>query len=234
MKGRSVSERSKPSSLAISTSDEVEQFLKNALPKKLGRLIFALDATQSRQPSWDQAAHLQSEMFQAVESLGGLEVQLVFYRGFGECKASQWTSTARDLQRMMFNVRCKGGLTQIGKVLANAIKQTEQKPVSALVFIGDAFEEDIDKVCHKAGELGLTGTPALMFHEGKDPVAAQAFKEIARLTGGAYFGFDSMSASNLRDLLSAAAIFAVGGLAALDSVSGNGVTQLRKALPPSG
>ena len=43
-----------------------------------GRLLFAMDATASREPSWDQACHLQAEMFGATDGLGGLEVQLVF------------------------------------------------------------------------------------------------------------------------------------------------------------
>ena len=61
-----------------------------------GRLLFAMDATASREPSWDQACHLQAEMFQATDGLGGLEVQLVFFRGFGECKSSPWVSTSGE------------------------------------------------------------------------------------------------------------------------------------------
>ncbi|MEK9828636.1 MAG: VWA domain-containing protein [Rhodospirillales bacterium] len=217
--------------LTKSTSSEIDAFLDRAQTSKTGRIIFALDATQSRQPSWDRAAHLQAEMFQAVESLGSLEVQLVFYRGFGECKASNWTSNASELRRLMLRVQCMGGLTQIGKILTNALRQTGQRSVSAVIFIGDAFEENIDEVCHKAGQLGLQGTPALMFQEGQDQVAAQAFKEIARLTNGAYCPFDDLSANALKDLLSAAAVYAVGGLEALDNMSAKGSGSLRRALP---
>ena len=70
-----------------------------------GRLLFAMDATASREPSWDQACHLQAEMFQATDGLGGLEVQLVFFRGFGECKSSPWVSTSGELVRRMTKVR---------------------------------------------------------------------------------------------------------------------------------
>ena len=49
-----------------------------------GRLIFALDATASRQPTWDQACQLQGEMFVETAAIGGLNIQLVWYRGFGE------------------------------------------------------------------------------------------------------------------------------------------------------
>ncbi|MGZ0188445.1 MAG: VWA domain-containing protein, partial [Alphaproteobacteria bacterium] len=160
----------------------------------VGRLIFALDATQSRQSTWDQASNLQAEMFKEAASLGGLAIQLVFYRGFGECKASGWSSNGDDLLRRMLRVQCEGGLTQIGKVLTNAKRQAESGPVAALVFVGDAFEEDIDRVCHKAGELGLLGVPVLMFQEGDDAAASQAFAQIAKLTGGAHCKFDLASA----------------------------------------
>src|ERR1700731_1016064 len=77
-----------------------------------GRLIFALDATASRQPTWDRACHIQGEMFEATATLGGLEIQLVFYRGFSECKASRWMTTTADLHRVMRSVFCVGGETQ--------------------------------------------------------------------------------------------------------------------------
>src|SRR5579885_2636404 len=82
-----------------------------------GRLIFAMDATASREPSWDRACQIQGEMFLATEALGGLEVQLVFYRGFGECKASPWVTSADALVRRMSAVLCRSGQTQIAKVL---------------------------------------------------------------------------------------------------------------------
>lgn len=220
---------------ATSTAGEVDAFLKKVRQKPrgpVGRLIFALDATQSRQPTWDRACNLQAEMFREAGSLGGLAIQLVFYRGFGECKASAWTSDSDELMRRMLRVRCEGGLTQIGKVLTNARRQAEQGPVAALVFVGDAFEEDIDRVCHKAGELGLLGVPALMFQEGADPAASRAFGEIAKLTGGAHCSFDPSSAETLRELLRAAAAFAAGGYRALTDLSDAGAARLRKALPP--
>lgn len=185
-------------------------------PGGRGRLIFALDATASREPTWDRACQLQAEMFEVAADLGGLEVQLVFYRGFGECKASSWVAKPRELARRMAGVRCLGGQTQIIKVLRHAAAETERRKVSALVFVGDCMEEPIDGLCHEAGRLGVVGVPAFMFHEGADPVAANAFQEVARLTGGACCRFDSGSAQQLRDLLSAVAVFAAGGRPALE------------------
>ena len=182
---------------------------------KRGRLIFAMDATASREPTWDQACQIQGEMFNETLTLGGLEVQLIFYRGFGECRASKWAPNAKELLRLMTSVRCRGGQTQIAKVLDHAKRETELGKVNALVFVGDALEEDIDRVCHKAGELGLLGVPMFLFHEGGDPVAERGFRELARLTGGAYCPFDAGSAQQLRDLLSAVAVYAAGGRGAL-------------------
>jgi len=181
-----------------------------------GRLIFAMDATASREPTWDRACHIQAEMFKETDGLGGLEVQLVFYRGFGECKSSPWVSSPDELVRRMVAVRCLGGQTQIGRVLKHAIKESGEKRVHALVFVGDCIEEDVDKVCHYAGKLGLLGVPAFMFQEGLEPSATRAFKQIAKLTNGAFCNFDSSSAKQLRELLSAVAVYAAGGRIALE------------------
>lgn len=198
-----------------------------------GRLIFAMDATASREPAWDRACHLQSEMFEETKALGGLDVQLVYYRGYGECKASAWVSDPATLQRRMTSVRCLGGLTQIGKVLRHALNETQKQKVNAVVFVGDCFEEDIDKVCARAGELGVHGVPVFVFHEGNEPIAARAFQQIARLTGGAYCSFDSGSAQQLRELLRAVAVYAVGGRPALEDYGkrhGGGAARIAGAL----
>jgi len=184
-----------------------------------GRLIFALDATMSRQPTWDTACRLQAEMFREAAAIGGLDVQLVYYRGFGECRASRWVSEGNRLADLMAAIGCRGGHTQIGKVLAHARRETGRARVQALVFVGDAMEEGIDDLAAAAGELGLKGVPAFMFQEGADPVAEQAFREIARLTRGAYFRFDIGAAHQLAELLRAAAVYAAGGVRALTDLS---------------
>jgi len=184
-----------------------------------GRLIFAMDATASREPSWDRACQIQGEMFSETAALGGLDIQLCYYRGFGEFEASAWLSSADALLQRMTSVSCRGGYTQIEKVLQQAIDETRSRKVQALVFVGDCMEEDVDRLCHLAGELGMLGVPAFLFHEGAEPGAKKAFGEIARLTRGAYCSFDANSAAQLRDLLSAVAVYAAGGRAALQDFS---------------
>ncbi len=208
---------------ARSSRSEIDAFLKKAasLPVskpagQTGRLIFAMDATASREPTWDHACHIQAEMFAETASLGGHEIQLCYYRGMGEFEASNWLTDTASLQHQMAAVRCLGGHTQIGRVLKHATAMAKQQRTDALVFVGDCMEEDIDELCQLAGVLGIHGVPAFMFHEGGDTRAAQTFRQIAKLTKGAYCPFDAGSASQLRDLLSAVAVYAAGGRLALE------------------
>lgn len=180
-----------------------------------GRLIFSLDATMSRQPTWDSAMALQAEMFDEAAKVGSLDVQLVYYRGFGECRASKWVGNAAALRDLMTGINVRAGKTQIGKLLAHARRETQKERVQAMVFIGDAFEEAVDAVADRAGELGLLGVPVFLFQEGRDPAVERTFREIARLTKGAYAHFDRSSARELAALLRAVATFAAGGRKAL-------------------
>ncbi|EXJ10216.1 hypothetical protein [Nitrincola nitratireducens] len=206
----------------VSDRQAIDAFIQqvNSLPKvhtsEGGRLIFALDATASREASWDQACQLQSELFLATQHLGGLSVQLNYYRGFGEFVASEWLRNTQDLLQRMNGVSCLGGHTQIEKVLKNALKETRITPVKAVILIVDSCEEPVDHLCQRAGELGMLRTPVFIFHEGHDTDAERAFRQICSLSGGAYSPFDANSPSVLRDLLSAVAVYASGGPKALE------------------
>ena len=193
-----------------------------------GRLVFALDATMSRQPTWDMACALQADMFREAAALGSLDIRLVYYRGFNECRATGWISDSAQLAKLMSRIDCRGGNTQIGKVLSEARREATSSGVRAVVFVGDAMEERVDDLCAKAGELGLLKVPVFMFQEGHDLVAEQAFREIARLTGGAWCRFDPGAAAQLRELLRAAAAYAAGGRQALLAMSktGSGAAKL--------
>jgi len=203
-----------------SSSRDVDAFLAKAarvpaLSQVKGRLIFAIDATMSRQPTWDRAAAIQTEMFGVADALGGLGVQLVYFRGFGQFEASEWTTSPSVLAKRMQGVSCMSGATQLSRVLAHAVGEARRAKVGALVYIGDCFEENADAVAKEAAQLALLGVPAFMFHEGHDPNAEAVFREIARLTHGVYARFDAGSAQQLRDLLMAAAVYATGGRLAL-------------------
>jgi hypothetical protein len=204
----------------------VDAFLKVArdvaTPEARGtraRLIFALDATMSRQPTWDLAQSLQGRMFQAAASLGGLDVQLVYFRGFGECRASRFVSGGEGLAGLMARIDCRGGTTQIGKVLRHAVDEAKRARLGALIYVGDAIEEPLDALCGTAGELGLLGVKIFAFHEGSDAQTSAAFREIARLTGGAYAAFDAGAPDRLAALLAAAAAYAAGGHRGLEAAA---------------
>lgn len=219
-----------------SSRSEIDAFLNKVATTPLqrpagrrGRLLFAIDATASREPTWDMACQIQSEMFTSTDDLGGLEVQLAFYRGFGEMKVTPWLEAPDELVRRMLKVRCLAGRTQIRKLLSHTLRETERQKVDALVFVGDVVEEDIDELGHKAGQLGLVGTPVFVFHEGGEPVSRRAFEQIARLSGGAYCSFDTGSAQQLKELLAAVAVFSAGGrraLADLGKARGGRVLQI--------
>ena len=215
---------SKKNVLRPSSQKDVNRFLQQvrstALPVRRdnrARLIFGMDATASREPLWDRACHIQAQMFEATATMGGIEIQLAYYRGYGEFKAAPWAAEAEVLQNRMTSIRCAAGQTQIARVLKHALGQARsaQSSVSALVFVGDCMEEDPDQLAKLAGELGILDVPMFLFQDGADPTAAKTFSHIAKLTRGAHCRFDGNSAAQLRDLLCAVAVYAAGGRKAL-------------------
>lgn len=207
----------------VSSASDISTFLNAALRVKPNRgsdggLIFALDATLSREQTWDAALNVQSQMFETVSAIGSLDVQLVYFRGFGECRASKWVRDANSLRDLMTGIGCRGGKTQIGKVLQHARREVSNRKgtkVSAMVFVGDAMEENPDELCQMAGEMGVLGVPLFMFQEGRDGLTERTFRQISELSGGAFMRFGEGSADQLAQLLKAVARFAAGGRAAL-------------------
>jgi hypothetical protein len=219
---------------ASSPRAEIDSFLESVkaldpavAPGQRGRLIFALDATMSRQPTWDTACRLQAEMFNEAAAVGGLDIQLVYYRGLAECRASPWIAEPKKLRALMSRIACEGGHTQIAKVLAHARRENDERKIAVLAFIGDAMEESLDELCVRAGELGLRSVKAFMFQEGYDPVCEKAFREIARLTGGAFCRFRPGAAHELAELLRAAAAYAAGGMRALANMKAQSSAAVR-------
>ena len=184
-----------------------------------GRLMFAMDATASRGPTWHQAIGIQSEMFKEAAVVGGLDVQLVYYRGLMEFEATAWTADANKMVAQMRQVGFLSGQTQIERILLHAVEETRRKKVNAVVFIGDAMEEPADLIEAAAGKLAMLGVPVFIFHEGGGEPAASVFQRVAAITRGAYATFDGSSPQKLRDLLKAVAVYAAGGAKALADFS---------------
>ena len=218
-----------------SRGSEIDLFLghmRDALPtvaaEGAGRLVFALDATMSRQPTWDIAARLQARMFAATAAAGPLLVQLVYFRGFSECRASRWVNDPDRLTTLMTGLECRGGLTQIERVLRHVAELPAGERPRVLVYVGDACEEALDTLCSQAGRVALTGVRAFMFQEGRDPDAHRAFAEIARLTSGVHAPFDAAAPDSLALLLQAAAAYATGGRDGMLRLAGPGAAVARR------
>ena len=205
--------------MSVSKRAEVDAFLvaakRAAANGGNGRVMLALDATMSRQPTWDLACGIQADMFKAVTSKTALNMQLVYFRGHGECRASRWATSGDEFAKMMSGIECRAGHTQIEKVLRHAAKEHQRAKVNALVYIGDAVEESADDIGHAAGKLGLHNVPIFMFQEGHDRHVEMVFKEVARLSRGGWFRFDRNAPDVLKELLASIAIYATGGIKAL-------------------
>ncbi len=226
---------------ASEVSKQVDSFLSTAknLPQTRAeagathRIMLALDATASRQPTWDMACALHAEIFLAASDVGEVAVQLLFYRGLAELKKSSWVRSRQRLLELMQRVSCAGGLTQIGRLLKEAAREASAHPVKALIFVGDCFEEAEDEVLRVAGQLRLLNLPVIMLQEGYDAEASSVFSKIAKLSGGAHLPFASGSAEHLRRLLGAAVSFAVGGRERLLRQDTSTARQLLGQLPAS-
>lgn len=201
----------------------VERFLANARANPPAartapphRILFALDATASREPTWDLAMNLHAELFQAAAETGRqtarpIAVQLAYYRGYNEFHTSPWSTSPADLLGCMTGVSCRGGLTRIERVLEHALRETRRDAIRAAVFVGDCCEEPAAKVVAAAGRLALFRLPFFVFQEGHDATAAEVFRAIARITGGAHMPFAPGSVARLRELFGVVARYAAEG-----------------------
>jgi hypothetical protein len=188
--------------------------------RQAGRLLFAVDLTSSREPTLREARIATAAMFDTLKSIGAgrLAVKLVYFRG-RECKAGGWEHDPAALKRAMDKLSCIAGYTQIGQVLRLALK--EKEPLSGVVFIGDACEENSGELRELASRLGEKGVPLFMFHDysGRDTnkveAAGPVFDAMAEASHGAYCQFGAVSAEALRELLSTVAAFSAGGVEAV-------------------
>lgn len=193
------------------------------------RLIFAMDATQSRKPTWDLATSLHTELF-ATARQQDLGIQLVYYRGYNEFHATHWSDSASALLQTMQQVQCFAGITQISRVLSHTIREAQVSTLKALAFVGDACEEDPQMLYELAGQLALYRLPAFMFQEGHNPRVAEVFAGIAQITHGAHIPFQPGSAQQFAELLRAVAAYATGGVDALKKLRGKFTQRLLEQL----
>jgi len=173
------------------------------------RLVFAVDATASREPAWAAARQVTDALVKALP--GELDVALAVHGGSRVHTFTGFTNDAATLRDRAAGVTCQAGLTRLLPILAASLKQ---RAVRVIVYIGDVFEESLPNGRRLADELAERGTKLIVLHDTSDRAArrdAEYFWDLAKRTGGCVLPFDASAPGRLRDLLSAVAVYAVGG-----------------------
>ena len=126
------------------------------------RVIFALAAEAEDDFIWDRLGDIQSSMFAA----GPVSIKFAY---FGEEGAranrpfisTRWATDADDMHALMAHARTQcvcGCYVSIDDILGEALKETQQGSVQAVVIIGDHFHGNRDDAFAYARQLRAAGT----------------------------------------------------------------------------
>ena len=209
----------KAKSTAVAAQSSSKKALGAALNnKRVPLLLFAMDATASREPAWAAAQKITSKMFEQIPA--DLRVALAYHSG-GELKeVTPYTDNAKQFADKVHQVRCQAGATALNAILSNA---AQTRGLKALVYIGDCFEEDEQTAYDIAKQLKMTGTKCFFFHDTSCGSgwsvdgAREVFDNIVTITGGAVMDFNDQVIQESGDLLQAVAVFASVGKKALEN-----------------
>jgi hypothetical protein len=190
------------------------------VPQGTPRVILAL-ANHERSPGWDRAKVLQREMFEAAAG-SGLEMKLAFYgpddtTGVRRCRiTTRWITDPDEMAAVMGRAECNCGCyVNIRDVLRQAVKENEDRPMRAVVIVGDAFHDDpegLDEAALAANQLRRAGTRLFLIQQGNDPATARRLQWLAKVSGGAYFQFDPRTQERqFSEMLYTISAFASGG-----------------------
>jgi hypothetical protein len=184
----------------------------------------------------DRAKAFQREMFEAVG--GNLEMKFAHYgpdnaEGVRRAKmTTTWVSDADAMGDYMGKVHCECGCyVSIRLMLAAAVNENKDRPVQAVVIVGDAFHdnpEDLDKAALYALELRNAGTKLFLFQDSDCPATALRLQRLAAVSGGVYF--PRAKDVELIEALQAVTCFAAGGEEAVKAKGGKGATLLLEKL----
>ncbi len=195
-------------SAALPTLTHAEPPADTAAPLR-PRLIFAVDATASREPAWTAARQVTDVLVKALP--GALDVALAVHGGSRVHTFTAFTSDANTLRDRAAGVSCVAGTTRLLPILSASLKHPS---VRVVIYIGDVFEENLQRGRHIADAMGAQNTKLIVLHDTADPAArrdAEVFWDLAKRTGGCVLPFDAAASGRLRDILSAVAVYAVGG-----------------------
>ena len=203
------------------------------------RVILAL-ANHGRSPGWDHAKVLQQQMFDAAAGTG-LEMKFAFYgpddaAGVRRCRiTARWITNADEMSGLIDRAECNCGCyVHIRDVLAQAVKEAGERPLRAVIILGDAFHDDEDglyEAAISASELRRVGTQVFLMQLGDDPITARKLKWIKTVSGGAYFRFDPRAQQQqFSEMWQAVSVYAAGGEEAVKMTSGQAATLLLEHL----
>ena len=189
-----------------------EELLAAALAGGRPRMVFAIDATASREAAWSTARDVTDALFGAVP--GVLDVALAVHGGGEVHTFSEFSPDAAAIRQAAANVTCRAGGTQLVEIMERV---RDEPRVKVLLYIGDAFEEFEEDAVAAARDLARAGTRCIILQDADDAHAATVFGAMAELTGGALLPFDGTAPGRLRDLLRAVATLAAGGVKLLEA-----------------
>ena len=173
------------------------------------RLVFAVDATASREPAWTAARQVTDALVKALP--GELDVALAVHGGSRVHTFTAFTANPATLRDRAAGIACEAGTTRLLPILAASLRQ---QAVRVVIYVGDVFEESVVEARRLADLMGHQGTKLIVLHDTADPSArrdVEVFWDFAKRTGGCVLPFDASAPGRLRDLLSAVAVYAVGG-----------------------
>ena len=197
-----------------------KKYTEKKKPTKIG---FLIDATASREHTWEQAQTIQAKMFKAVSGLKAVSLRLVYF-GDNRLTALGWENNPNSVARHMAAVRCHAGLTQIIEGLQSFINEGPEEKAAAIILIGDCFEENSGQAERAAILLKEKGIKLFSFIEGDDPTAQFVFRRLSEITGGKFARFGSDLP--LSDLCEGVALLASGGEKALGRLKNKNVQKL--------
>lgn len=206
------------SSKAASATPKQETLAKILANESRPRLLFTMDATASREASWNVAKEITGAMFEAVP--GALDVALAYHGGGRLQEITPFSPESKAFLDKVHMVRCTAGKTALNQILAQATQITRLK---ALIYVGDCFEDSPTDAVELAGQLKLRGVRCFLFHDASSKTlgydvetARTVFASIAKITGGALLPFDESSPQMVKALLEAISVYAAQGIKALE------------------
>ena len=111
------------------------------------RVILAL-ANHAQTAGWDRAKALQRELFEtAVDT--GLEMKFAFYGPDDAARVrrcqitTRWITNADEMSGLIDRAECNCGCyIRVRDLLAQAVKEAEDRPLRAVIVVGDVFHDE--------------------------------------------------------------------------------------------